>query len=125
LRPGRLRLLLLAGGASLRAGEGFLHHRARKTARLLEQLHTANWKPSPNTDADEQCEFCYQPEDWGKTYRFIALRSQQRDKVPADREQYQLFDTPEYSYRVFVTDMQRPIDLLRSEEHTSELQSHH
>ena len=85
---------------------------ARKTARLLEQLQTANWKPSPNTDADQQCEFCYQPEGWGKAYRFIALRYQQQDKVPTEREQYQLFDTPEYSYRVFVTDMQRPIDLL-------------
>jgi hypothetical protein len=27
-------------------------------------------------------------------------------------EQYQLFDTPEYSYRVFVTNMKGPIDLL-------------
>ena len=40
------------------------------------------------------------------------MRYQQQDKVPTEREQYQLFDTPEYSYRVFVTDMQRPIDLL-------------
>src|SRR5262252_6822095 len=28
---------------------------ARKTSRLLEQLQAANWKPSPKTDADEQC----------------------------------------------------------------------
>jgi hypothetical protein len=35
---------------------------ARKTSRLLERLHTADWKRSPKTDADEQCEFWYQPE---------------------------------------------------------------
>ena len=27
-------------------------------------------------------------------------------------EQYQLFDTPEYTYRVFVTDMDAPLDAL-------------
>jgi hypothetical protein len=37
---------------------------ARKTSRLLERLVTAVWKPSPKTDADEQCEFRYQPEGW-------------------------------------------------------------
>src|SRR5437762_5997278 len=30
---------------------------ARKTSRLVEQLEQAEWKPSPKTDADEQCEF--------------------------------------------------------------------
>jgi hypothetical protein len=85
---------------------------ARKTSRLLEQLHTADWKPSPKTDADQQCEFRYQPEGWGQAYRFVALRSKQQEKSSAEREQYQLFDTPEYSYRVFVTDMDRAIDLL-------------
>jgi hypothetical protein len=35
---------------------------ARKTSRLLGQLQTADWKPSPKTDADEQCEFRYSPE---------------------------------------------------------------
>ena len=83
---------------------------ACQTARLLEQLQTADWKPSRNTDADEQCEFRYQPEGWGQAYRFIALRYEKKD--PEKREQYQLFDTPEYSYRVFVTDMKYPIFLL-------------
>jgi len=87
---------------------------ARKTSRLVEQLKAADWKPSPRTDADGQCEFEYQPEGWGKAYRFIALRYK---KKPTPREigqpeQYQLFDTPEYSYRVFVTNMKRPVDLL-------------
>jgi hypothetical protein len=85
---------------------------ARKTSRLLEQLRTAKWKPSPKTDADQQCEFRYQPEGWGQPYRFIALRYKKKENSSAEREQYQLFDTPEYTYRVFVTNMERAIDLL-------------
>src|SRR5258708_14609726 len=53
-------------------------------------------------DADEQCEFSYQPEGWGKAYRFIALRYQKKDPLWSEREQYQLFDGPQYIYRVFV-----------------------
>lgn len=88
---------------------------ARKTPRLLEQLVAAEWKPSPGTDADEQCEFWYQPKGWGKAYRFIALRY---EKDPYDEEesnevvQYQLFATKQYTYRVFVTNMKEPIDKL-------------
>src|SRR5882724_7171882 len=47
---------------------------ARKTSRLIQKLEQAEWKPSPKTDADEQCEFLYQPEGWKKAYRFMALR---------------------------------------------------
>jgi hypothetical protein len=84
---------------------------ARKTARLAEKLQAAAWKPSPKTDADEQCEFVYQPEGWGKAHRFLALRyaRAEEDEQP---EQYQLFDTPQYIYRVFVTDMDNPLDIL-------------
>src|SRR6266404_6460013 len=87
---------------------------ARKTSRLVEQLEQADWKPSPKTDADEQCEFRYQPDGWGQAYRFVALRykKKEEEKSPPEREQYQLFDTPEYTYRVFVTDLDRAIDLL-------------
>ena len=46
----------------------------------------------------------YQPEGWSKTYRFIALRYK-NDKPPQKREQYQLFETPQYLDRVFVTNM--------------------
>jgi len=86
---------------------------ARKTSRLVEELKAADWKRSPRTDADGQCEFRYQPEGWGQAYRFIALRYEKKPNAgEAEREQYQLFDTPEYTYRVFVTDMDRAIDLL-------------
>ena len=84
---------------------------ARKTARLLQELQKADWEPSPKTDADEQCEFWYQPEGWGQAYRFIALRYK-KEKSEPQREQYQLFDSPQYRYRVFVTNLQDAIDLL-------------
>jgi hypothetical protein len=82
--------------------------------RLVDELKAADWKPSPRTDAGGQCEFLYQPEGWGKAYRFVALRY---EKEPEPRgadqpEQYQLFDTPEYTYRVFVTNMDGPLDAL-------------
>jgi hypothetical protein len=87
---------------------------ARKTARLVDELIAADWKPSPRTDADGQCEFLYQPEGWGKAYRFVALRYEKEPEPrQADQpEQYQLFDTPEYTYRVFVTNMDGPLDAL-------------
>ena len=85
---------------------------ARKTSRLLEQLRGAKWKSSPKTDADAECEFWYQPEGWGEPYRFIALRYKKKEKTAEEREQYQLFDSPEYIYRVFVTNIAEAIDLL-------------
>ena len=85
---------------------------ARKTARLVEELKAADWKPSPRTDADGQCEFFYQPEGWGKAYRFLALRYAKKPETADSPEQYQLFDTPEYTYRVFVTNMDAPLDAL-------------
>jgi len=87
---------------------------ARKTARLVEELKAADWKPSPRTDAHGQCEFFYQPEGWGTAYRFLALRYEKKPEPGAadEPEQYQLFDTPEYTYRVFVTNMDAPLDTL-------------
>ena len=85
---------------------------ARKTGRLLEELQKACWKPAPKTDADEQCEFWYQPEGWGKAYRFLALRYRKPTPRSEPGEQYQLFDSSQYRYRVFVTDMAESIDLL-------------
>ncbi len=40
------------------------------------------------------------------------MRYQKKDPLSPEREQYQLFDSPQYIYRVFVTNMKRPVDLL-------------
>ena len=84
---------------------------ARKTSRLVEELRQAEWKPSPKTDADAECEFQYQPDGWSKPYRFVALRKQKprEEQKTEETEQYQLFETSQYKYRVFVTDMSDPI----------------
>jgi hypothetical protein len=87
---------------------------ARKTSRLIDQLKAAQWTGSPKTDADDQCEFRYQPEGWGQAYRFVALRYEKKKEAAAAEkpEQYQLFDTPDYGYRVFVTNMSGGIAML-------------
>jgi len=87
---------------------------ARKTARLVEALKAAEWKPSPRTDADGQCEFRYEPEGWEKSYRFIALRYEKKPppREAGEPEQYQLFETADYAYRVFVTNLKHAVDLL-------------
>src|SRR6266853_266186 len=84
---------------------------ARKTARLVEELRQAEWKPSKKTDAGWECEFRYQPDGWKKEYRFVALRYDKahQEVDPEETEQYQLFETSQYKYRVFVTDLTDPI----------------
>ena len=44
----------------------------------------------------------------------MALRylKKPKPKKVGEPEQYQLFDTPEYSYRVFVTNLDFPIDVV-------------
>jgi len=85
---------------------------ARKTARLVEQLCQADWKPSPRTDAEAQCEFRYQPDGWPRAYRFVALRYEKSRQELEEVEQYQLFETSVYKYRVFVTSLEEPTDLV-------------
>ena len=102
------------------AVEGYeqLHARfvvcARKTARLVEQLRQAEWRPSPKTDAGWECEFRYQPDGVSKHYRFVALRYEKtrEEREEEETEQYQLFETSQYKYRVFVTDFVEPIDFV-------------
>ena len=65
---------------------------ARKTRRLVERLQQAEWKPSPRSDADAECEFLYQPQGWARACRFLALRYENEPKAGA-AEQYQLFAT--------------------------------
>ena len=61
---------------------------------------------------DAECEFRYQPDgmEQGIPVRGPALReSHARKWKPEETEQYQLFETSQYKYRVFVTDMSDPI----------------
>jgi hypothetical protein len=67
-----------------RADRGFVVV-ARKTARLVAQLTQAEWTPAPDTDADEQCEFRYQPNGSPRPYRFVALRDEANPHVGSDR----------------------------------------
>jgi len=41
--------------------------------------------------------FEYQPDGWGKAYRFLAVRHEKKPtpKEAGDPEQYELFDTPD------------------------------
>lgn len=87
---------------------------ARKTSRLLPPLQTAQWPPSPDTDAGEQCAFSYQPTGGGKAYRFLALRYEKEPEASAagPPEQCPLFETANYIYRVLVTNMEAPLEAL-------------
>ena len=87
---------------------------ARKTPRLVAELRQAEWKPSPQTDADAECEFRYQPDGWSKPYRFVALRQKKKraEGEAGEAEQYQLFETSQYQYRVFVTNLRDPISFV-------------
>ena len=77
-------------------------------------MYAAAWKPSPKTDGDGECEFRYQPDGWKKEYRFVALRYEKapEEMGPEEAEQYQLFETSQYKYRVFVTDFSDSIDMV-------------
>src|SRR6516165_792389 len=85
---------------------------AQKSASLMAAVQSARWTGSPRTDADGQCEFRHQPREWPKAYRYVALRYQKKPQPERKTEQYQLFAGPEYTYRVFVTDLDAPIDVV-------------
>jgi hypothetical protein len=87
---------------------------ARKTTRMVEQLRQAEWKVSKKTEAEWECEFRYQPEGWRHEYRFVALRYEKAHEEAEAEEsvQYQLFETSQYKYRAFVTDLTEPIDMV-------------
>jgi hypothetical protein len=87
---------------------------ARKTARLVEELSQAEWKPSKKTDAGWECEFRYQPDGWSKPWRFVALRYEKagEEVETEETEQYQLFEASQYKYRVFVTNMTDPVSFV-------------
>ena len=54
----------------------------------------------------------YQPESWGKGHSFLALRYAEKETEDSVKsEQYRLFDSSPYIDRVFVADMDNPLDL--------------
>ena len=85
---------------------------AQKSASLMAAAQAARWTGSPRTDADGQCEFRHQPGEWPKAHRYVVLRYQKKPTPGRTTEQYQLFDGPGYSYRVFITDLDAPIDVV-------------
>lgn len=73
---------------------------ARKTRPLVEALEKANWRVVRK--GEEVASFFYQPQNWPKPYRFVAIR---RPTDVKREEQYQLFEADSYTYRVLVTNM--------------------
>src|ERR1035441_2088974 len=52
-------------------------------------------------------------ESWGQAPRFVALRYVKTKTLEAGQtEQYQLFATADYTYRVFVTNLKDAVELL-------------
>ena len=66
----------------------------------MEELRQAEWKPSPKTDADAECEFRYQPDGWSKPYRFVALRYEKtREEMDAETERLCAAQVPGDTHR--------------------------
>jgi hypothetical protein len=86
----------------------------RRSVRLMNELRAAHGKPSLRTDAEEQCAFRCQPAGWGNPYRILALRyrTESSRRGVAQSEQYSSFDMPEYTCRIFITDMDGPLGTL-------------
>ena len=54
-------------GDHLRSAHAALPPGVKQTyGRVDAGFHKAEWKPSPKTDAEEECEFDYQPEGWSQ-----------------------------------------------------------
>jgi len=81
---------------------------ARKTRPLVAALEKAAWKAV--RAGEEVASFLYQPEGWPQPYRFVAIRYPATVKRG---EQYQLFETEQYLYRVLLTNIKgRPERLI-------------
>ena len=71
---------------------------ADKTTALVRKLEEADWKKWTGTAG--VCQFQYEPMGWGRPRRFVAVRYRLAEE-PSN--QYQLFATEQWKYRVFVT----------------------
>jgi len=107
---GPIRLLLPRSCRSVRRIDARFVICARKTARLVEELRQAQWKPSPKTDADVECE-SLSAGRMDKPYRFVALRKEKATRRTGSRgnRAIPVIRNQPIQYRVFVTDMSDPI----------------
>jgi hypothetical protein len=64
----------------------------------VRALEAADWKKWAGSGG--VCEFKYQPEGWNRRRRFVAVRYAVEQEAS---DQYQLFSTEGWKYRVFVT----------------------
>jgi hypothetical protein len=74
---------------------------AQKTPKLANLLEFGGLQWEAKKGTKGIVSFYYQPQGWKKSYRFIAARYPLEEK----EEQYQLFATEKFKYRVFVTNM--------------------
>ena len=77
---------------------------ARKTTALQRKLEEVAWRSDRHLGA-EVAEFLYEPQGWEGPRRFVAVRAPVKEDAskPGKPEQYQLFASEQYTYRVFVT----------------------
>jgi len=74
----------------------------KKNSAIKQKLsEITKWKYSP--DSFGTSEFLYEPNGWGKKYRFLVSRYE-KDKKEKEK-QTDMFNDEEYKYRVFVTDL--------------------
>ncbi len=73
---------------------------AQKTSRLKHKLNNVRWERAKDTEG--VTEFFYQPVGWAVPERFVSVRFKKEEEP---QEQYQLFETEQYTYRVFVTNI--------------------
>ena len=74
----------------------------KKNSAIRQKLsEITQWKFSP--DSLGTAEFLYEPNGWGKNYRFLVSRYE-KDKKEKD-PQTDMFDDEEYKYRVVVTNL--------------------
>jgi len=76
---------------------------AQKTTALQRKLEEVAWRPDRHLRA-EVADFLYEPQGWDGPRRFVAVRTPlEQGAQPGTAEQYQLFASTQYMYRVFVT----------------------
>ena len=115
LCTGRLGLLLLASGRSLREEELAVYFGgAQDRTPCCGLVAGAEVEALAAHRRRRPMRVFYQPEGCGKACLFLALRYEKAPEAKQSEqpEQYQLFDTSEYTYRVFATNMDRPLDAL-------------